>query len=143
MNSSKQNYHWPWHCNRGLMIRIRLRNQENVDKCLCPPSYYGDFCQYQNERASLTLGLVRAEKHDVYLIIMMLSSFTRFCLSVIFVTRSFPQKKRETRVNTFLMERKKEFLCTSSYHNSNMTFSCGNIDHIIYPFYLIICVMSI
>ena len=39
-------------CNRGIYLRY-----ENAGKflCLCPPSYYGDQCQYQNQRVSLTL----------------------------------------------------------------------------------------
>ena len=43
---------WPsrWRCNRGLNIRLR-----DQFKCICPPSYYGDVCQYQNQRVSLTL----------------------------------------------------------------------------------------
>ena len=43
---------WPsrWRCNRGLNIR---RYDQFV--CICPPSYYGDVCQYQNQRVSLTL----------------------------------------------------------------------------------------
>jgi hypothetical protein len=39
---------------------------------MCPPSYYGDLCQYQNERISLTLGFIKGEKHDVYTIVIML-----------------------------------------------------------------------
>ncbi len=41
-------------------------------KCEYPIKYYGDLCEYQNERISLTLVLVRAEKRDVYVIILML-----------------------------------------------------------------------
>jgi len=69
INKQKHSSSWPWYCNRGLIIRIRF---ENKIGCLCPPSYYGDLCQYQNERISLTLGLVRAERRDVYVIILML-----------------------------------------------------------------------
>ncbi|CAF4303137.1 unnamed protein product [Rotaria sp. Silwood2] len=44
-----------WRCNRGLAILIRLNKTMNVPRCLCPPSYYGDKCEYQNQRVSLTL----------------------------------------------------------------------------------------
>ncbi|CAF3621690.1 unnamed protein product [Adineta steineri] len=63
---------WTWHCNRGLTIRIWLGNNSYKYGCICPPSYYGDLCQYQNERISLTLGLIRAEKHEIYTIVIML-----------------------------------------------------------------------
>jgi hypothetical protein len=42
-------------CNRGIPVQIRRKNNTNKNSCLCPPSYYGDECQYQNERVSLTL----------------------------------------------------------------------------------------
>ncbi len=47
------------HCHHGLDIQVRLDSEKNstVDTCLCPPSYYGDTCQYQNQRVSLTLKL--------------------------------------------------------------------------------------
>ncbi|CAF1539313.1 unnamed protein product [Adineta ricciae] len=41
-----------WRCNRGLQVRT---STENKYVCLCPPSYYGDRCEYQNQRVSLTL----------------------------------------------------------------------------------------
>jgi len=37
-------------CHRGLQLHV---NPTSV--CLCPPSYYGDHCQYQNERISLAI----------------------------------------------------------------------------------------
>ncbi|UJR12844.1 hypothetical protein I4U23_017018 [Adineta vaga] len=44
-------------CHRGLNMRVWLGNEENLttSTCLCPPNYYGDTCQYQNQRVSLTL----------------------------------------------------------------------------------------
>ena len=68
-NSQKSFYSLPSHCNRGLTVRLRWKSKY---VCMCPPSYYGNLCQYQNERVSLTLGLVRAERRDVYIIIILL-----------------------------------------------------------------------
>ncbi len=42
-------------CNRGLDLRVWLNNSSTTNTCLCPPSYYGDSCQYQNQRISLTV----------------------------------------------------------------------------------------
>lgn len=44
-------------CHRGLDVRVWSNNQSNLttNTCLCPPSFYGDQCQYQNQRVSLTI----------------------------------------------------------------------------------------
>ncbi|CAF2964940.1 unnamed protein product [Rotaria sp. Silwood2] len=44
-------------CHRGFDLRIWLNNEKNLttNTCLCPPSFYGDMCQYQNQRVSLTI----------------------------------------------------------------------------------------
>ena len=44
-----------WFCNRGIVIW--LKSNETL-KCLCPPSYFGDRCQWQNQRDSLTLQFI-------------------------------------------------------------------------------------
>ncbi|CAM4828686.1 unnamed protein product [Rotaria magnacalcarata] len=72
IESRTKNYSLPWDCHRGLTTRIWFANNLFTYRCMCPPSYYGNYCQYQNERVSLTLGLIRAEKHDVYAIVVML-----------------------------------------------------------------------
>ncbi|CAF1181363.1 unnamed protein product [Adineta steineri] len=41
-----------WLCNRGILI---LKELERKEYCLCPQSYYGDRCQYQSDRVSITL----------------------------------------------------------------------------------------
>ncbi|CAF4126864.1 unnamed protein product, partial [Adineta steineri] len=45
------------HCHRGLLLRVWLDYEKNLttETCLCPPSFYGNMCQYQNQRISLTL----------------------------------------------------------------------------------------
>ena len=54
---SKQiNFHQAWICNRGIPIFI---GPDRVIHCLCPPSYYGDRCQFQSQRVSLTLKFSR------------------------------------------------------------------------------------
>ena len=44
-------------CHRGLPLRVWLDNNDtsNTITCLCPLNFYGDRCQYQNQRVSLTL----------------------------------------------------------------------------------------
>jgi hypothetical protein len=48
---------YPPRCHRGLDLRIWLNNKNGstTNTCLCPLSYYGDQCQYQNQRISLTI----------------------------------------------------------------------------------------
>ena len=45
------------YCHRGLTLHIWSdRKQKSSGRtCLCPPSFYGNRCQYQNDRISLTL----------------------------------------------------------------------------------------
>ncbi|CAF1244459.1 unnamed protein product [Adineta steineri] len=40
------------YCNRGIVI---FEGKSYEKTCLCPPNYYGDRCQWQNQRVSLTL----------------------------------------------------------------------------------------
>ncbi|CAF1216868.1 unnamed protein product [Rotaria sordida] len=55
--SPNQNENLQRRCNRGMDMRVWLGDKDNstTTTCLCPPSYYGDTCQYQNQRVSLTL----------------------------------------------------------------------------------------
>ncbi|CAF4619761.1 unnamed protein product [Rotaria sp. Silwood2] len=41
-----------WLCHQGTLIYV---GENESEQCLCPPNYYGDRCQYQNQRVSLTL----------------------------------------------------------------------------------------
>lgn len=44
-------------CHRGIPIKIQqIQGNKYHDECLCPPSYYGRKCEYQNQRISLTIG---------------------------------------------------------------------------------------
>ncbi|CAF3941186.1 unnamed protein product, partial [Rotaria sp. Silwood2] len=50
-------HHFDNYCHRGLILRVLLDREKNLTNmtCLCPPSFYGDKCQYQNQRVSLTM----------------------------------------------------------------------------------------
>ncbi|CAF2836494.1 unnamed protein product [Rotaria sp. Silwood2] len=44
-------------CHRGIPLRVWLDEESNLTMitCLCSPSFYGNMCQYQNQRVSLTM----------------------------------------------------------------------------------------
>lgn len=68
-----QNNTWPWYCNRGLVIQTLIENDIKINRtCLCPPSYYGHLCQYQNQRVSVTLRLTSNDRHTIYAVVTML-----------------------------------------------------------------------
>ena len=63
---------WPWYCNRGVPVRSSMENHTSHRTCLCPPSYYGHLCQYQNQRVSLTLRLSSIHRNSIFSIVSML-----------------------------------------------------------------------
>ena len=50
-------------CNRGIPI---YSNDAKRHYCLCPPAYFGDSCEYQNQRISLTLQFRTEERRIVF-----------------------------------------------------------------------------
>ena len=56
LRTSQQPHSSP--CHRGLPLRLvsaTTHRNENTTICLCPPSLYGHFCQFQKQRIALTL----------------------------------------------------------------------------------------
>ena len=71
--SQIRNNTWPWYCHRGLVLSTSLMNSTGYNRsCICPPGYYGDLCQYQNQRISLTLRLTSNDRHATYAVVSML-----------------------------------------------------------------------
>ena len=61
-----------WIFNRGILIYIGL---ENIEHCLCPPSYNGNRCQFQSQRVSLTLEFTKEcapNCHGIYTVVVTL-----------------------------------------------------------------------
>ena len=48
-----------YYCHNGLPLKVVLNSEKGLTTktCFCPPSYYGDRCQYQNQRVSLIIKL--------------------------------------------------------------------------------------
>ncbi|UJR17048.1 hypothetical protein I4U23_003945 [Adineta vaga] len=59
-------------CTRGSSLYLRLGNTSYTSICMCPPNYYGNMCQYQNQRVSLTLTFLAINKHHIYAIFIKL-----------------------------------------------------------------------
>ncbi|CAF1541144.1 unnamed protein product [Adineta ricciae] len=59
-------------CNYGLHVYHRFSIDNFNSLCFCPPNYYGDRCQYQNQRVSITLVLATVNQSTIYAIIVTL-----------------------------------------------------------------------
>ncbi|CAF4547663.1 unnamed protein product, partial [Rotaria socialis] len=59
-------------CHYGLDVNHWLGIGNISVACFCPPNYYGDRCQYQNQRVSLTLSLGVVERQLLYAIVVRL-----------------------------------------------------------------------
>ncbi|UJR07864.1 hypothetical protein I4U23_012147 [Adineta vaga] len=63
---------WPWRCNNGIYVSLWPGNNSSNYRCLCPSPYYGDHCQYQNQRVSLTAKITVFDKKGIYSLIVSL-----------------------------------------------------------------------
>ncbi|CAF2788390.1 unnamed protein product [Rotaria sp. Silwood2] len=63
-------------CHRGLSLQVLLDSDKNLTTltCLCPPAYYGDRCQYQNQRVSLIMEINAPLKsrHTLFVLVITL-----------------------------------------------------------------------
>jgi hypothetical protein len=63
---------WAWRCHYGLYARHWLGGNNFSFVCFCPPNYYGNTCQYQSQRVSLTLKLRVVGPHGIYAMLVTL-----------------------------------------------------------------------
>ena len=49
----QQTFPYNFECHRGYPLILSSNRTQII--CLCPPSYYGNYCQYQNQRVTFTL----------------------------------------------------------------------------------------
>jgi hypothetical protein len=105
--------HYIWLCGRGILIIV---GKNEIKECLCPPSYYGDRCQYQNQRVSLTIRLRKENmaKLDVIGIIITLVDHTGLVHSHEEVTY-IPAFDCNTKFNLYLLYQNRPKNITKNY----------------------------
>ena len=64
-----------WMCNRGLLVRHQNKD-ELLHDCSCPPAYYGNRCQFQNQRVSLSFRVKTFEMRTVFHLVIVLTDNT-------------------------------------------------------------------
>ena len=80
-----QEHHW--FCNRGLLIFYRQQKLTNENaRCLCPTSYYGDRCQFEAQRVSISFRFRTLDFRTVFIFIIMLVDNT-------FIIHSYAQQE--------------------------------------------------
>ncbi|CAF2106989.1 unnamed protein product [Rotaria magnacalcarata] len=57
------------YCNRGFYL---TRNNQTVPLCFCPPSYYGNRCQYDSRRVTVRIWLDRRHRFDIPVVVTIL-----------------------------------------------------------------------
>ena len=133
-------------CHRGLDLIIYLDKEKNRTRniCLCPPSYYGSQCQYQNQRISLTLQF-RASSDSIqipFIIIISLidNSQERMIHSTEQVTY-LSSKHCQTKFHFYLLYStrpkdlsKEYFLHIDIYEKITLKYRASFIQQIQFPF---------
>ncbi|UJR18664.1 hypothetical protein I4U23_005572 [Adineta vaga] len=103
MDARTLNSQEAWLCNRGILI---LKGFDRKQSCLCPQSYYGDRCQYQSDRVSLTLQFRRDAAPDdireVFTVVIALLDNTGVIHSIDYITY-LPRTTCNAKFNRYLL----------------------------------------
>jgi hypothetical protein len=96
------------HCHRGLPLRVWLDDEKNTTTttCLCPPSYYGDQCQYQNQRVSLTLQfqtLSQSRRTPLAVVVSLIDDTNERIVHSHQQFTYLPMRESDIKLNTYLL----------------------------------------
>ncbi|UJR07074.1 hypothetical protein I4U23_011362 [Adineta vaga] len=73
LNVFKEEEQQQQRCHQGLESIVWLNKENNLTKlvCFCPPSFYGNLCQYQHQRISITIQfLVSSDSIEIPIIVI-------------------------------------------------------------------------
>ncbi|CAF4054951.1 unnamed protein product, partial [Adineta steineri] len=116
-----------WLCHRGVVILV---DKDETVHCLCSPHYYGNFCQFQNQRVTLTIRIRQEnlEKFNVIGIIIRLVDHTGLAHSYEQITY-VPVVNCDTKYNLHLLyqDRPKNMsknysVYIDAYNKRNLTY---------------------
>ncbi|UJR17385.1 hypothetical protein I4U23_004280 [Adineta vaga] len=130
-----------WRCTRGISVRIRIDFNKTRLYCLCPPSYYGDKCQYQNERVSITLQIqVLSNWTNIIVFLITLIDNEKHIDSYEYV-EYLPSRDCNTKYNRYLLystrpknSSKKYFVKIDAYDQAILKYRTSWIFPIQFPF---------
>jgi hypothetical protein len=93
------------YCNRGILI---FEGKSYKKKCLCPPNYFGDQCQWQSQRVSLTLQIrhissIGKQTHFIYDIFIYLIDDKYEVIHYYEVINYIPSFDCQTKFNRYLL----------------------------------------
>jgi hypothetical protein len=93
-----------WRCNRGISIQVRMNNDDRLKLlCLCPPSYYGDECQFENQRVSLTVQIrATSDWRSIFILFITLIDNERNIQSYDHI-EYLPIRDCDTKFNVYLL----------------------------------------
>ncbi|CAF1479735.1 unnamed protein product [Adineta ricciae] len=93
-----------WYCNRGILV---LYNTNHTKTCLCPPSYYGKRCQWQNQRISLTLQFIyqtnASNAGSIFQLVITLIDQQKYVTSYHEQILYIPEENCDTKFNIYLL----------------------------------------
>ncbi|CAF4583556.1 unnamed protein product [Rotaria sp. Silwood1] len=71
-NMISKYFTWLVRCKRGIPVYLWSKLKNYSYRCFCPHNYYGDRCQYQNQRVSFTLTLATSGINGIYSVVITL-----------------------------------------------------------------------
>jgi len=116
-----------WYCNRGILVRRLIKNGNDSELvCLCPPAYYGRFCEYQNQRISLTVQIkVSSDWSAVYTIVITLRDDEQGLIESYDQVNYLPSRQCNKKFGVYLLYKTRP---KNSLTNYSVRFDVYKID---------------
>lgn len=100
-----------WYCNQGVLVY----SFDQKRYCFCPPAYYGDRCQYQNEFIGLILNVRRKTPRDYLYIFRIIIVLLDDMKNILFQEQILYVSFCENRYHMYLLYSKRPKLKNENY----------------------------